>query len=296
MVLTAVLFNSCCLTNHFVPYAIVQPGRCDDAVTLKHFPRGLTPEAYELTSSPLDITVEDTISLKGWFIHSQSDSARGTIIVVHGNASCKEHQLGIAEFLAHEGFNSILFDLRAHGKSGGKYNTFGDRERYDISALIDSAAVRFSNPGPFGILGSSLGGAIALQAMAVDKRLVCGISESTFARLDEVVRDYIRAQSMFGTRRVADSALRRAGEIADFDPQSVAPEEAARDIEQPVFIAHGTADANISVDYSRRIYDNLQTAEKVWYPVEGADHFNLWKIGGDSYKIAVVKFLDTWMP
>ncbi|MGH1365287.1 MAG: alpha/beta hydrolase [Calditrichia bacterium] len=284
-------FNGCGVFSHTASFAIVQPHRCSDEESRKYFPQGIHPEEYNLAHQEFSITVRDTLELKGWHVQTSLNSSRGTMIIVHGMGSCKEHQVGLAEVFALKGFNSILFDLPAHGKSGGKYTTYGYYERHDIVELIDSLDVRYNLPKPLGIFGNSLGGAIALQVMAEDSRIKCGVIESTFATLDEVVYDYLNDAFPMATRGMISSALEKAGKLANFEPDSVRPEESAKGIGQPVLIIHGTEDAHISVAYGRRIYDNLLSEEKEMYEIAGGTHDNLWQVGGEPYKQKFLGFL-----
>ena len=88
----------------------------------------------------------------------------------------------------------------------------------------------------------------------------------------------------------------RAGRIAEFEPDSVAPILSARNIEQPVFVTHGTADRRINFQYGKENFDNLASTKKVFYPVEGAHHTDLWHVGGGAYFTEVLNFLDTYAP
>jgi pimeloyl-ACP methyl ester carboxylesterase len=144
-------------------------------------------------------------------------------------------------------------------------------------------------------MGGSLGAAVALQAMEADPRISCGVVESPFATLREVVYDYMKRMSGIPARWVSDAALSRSGEIARFPVDSVRPEESARHITRPVMVVHGLMDLHISPDYGRRVYENLRSPEKEWVPVPQASHFTLTSVGGEAYKRRLIGFMKKQM-
>ena len=282
--------------EHVLPYSPIRPHRITHSEIVDAVHAEPSPEMLGLRSEPFSITVDDSIKLKGWFIHADSSSPIGTVVILHGIASCKEALLPTAKNFARAGFNCILYDMRAHGESGGQYCTFGYYEKRDLSRYIDSAMSRFGPVlGPVGVMGGSLGAAVALQAMEADRRICCGVVESPFATLREVVCDYMKRISGVSARWISDHALNRSGEIAGFPVDSVRPEESARNIAQPVMVVHGLQDKYVSPEYGRRVYENLRSHEKEWLPVPQASHFNIASIGGESYKRQILDFMKKQM-
>jgi alpha-beta hydrolase superfamily lysophospholipase len=270
------------LTIHVFPYAIIQPQKINLAIT---------PQKLGLQAEKLTVIVEDSISLKGYYIQSNTSETKGIMILIHGIGGCKEHFLNLAGNLANQGIASVVFDGRAHGESGGKYCTYGFYEKHDISAIVDE--IKKKNLAlPIGIWGNSLGGAIAIQALEIDKRIEFGIIESTFAELDQIVYDYQSKMSKgFGLRFLSDAALQEAGNIANFNPDEVKPIISVTKIEQPMFIAHGDADENINYNYGKNLYENLASAEKEFVLVADAGHFDLGRKGGKAYEKKLMNFL-----
>ncbi len=277
---------------HIAPYAVMKPPRYRISEHPNSFPHGATPQSHGLRSHPFQITVQDTIKLRGWLLEAASKPTKGTVVLLHGIGSCKEHMLDTGEWLSREGFNVILYDSRAHGESGGIYCTYGYYEAKDLSVVLDTLTHQYPHLSPFAVYGNSFGGAVALQSLAIDSRLSCGIIESSFATLEEVAYDYMKRLTGIPFHWVSHLVLQRAGEIAGFQPERVNPAAAARHITQPVLIIHGTEDDHVSIRYGRRIYQQLSSRKKVWYPVPGGTHYNLWKVGGEAYSKQILNFLN----
>jgi len=236
----------------------------------------MTPQSLGLQSENLSVKTKDEITLNGYWIESNQDTTRGLMILVHGIGGCKEHFLGLSQSLADRGIASVLFDGRAHGKSEGEYCTYGFQEKQDISQIIDF--IKSKTPElKIGIWGNSLGGAI-----------------STFTKLDQIVFDYFnKGVKGFGIKYLSDYALGRAGTIADFDAKEIQPIVSVQNIAQPVLIAHGDSDANISVTYGQELFAALKSIDKEFIEVEDGGHFDLFQKGGSAYKDKLMHFIDS---
>ncbi len=256
-----------------------------------------TPERHGLKAERFDFKTEEGFTLKGLYVHAAPGRPpRGTVVCLHGIGGCKEPLLGDAEMLSQEGFNTILYDSRAQGESGGENCTFGYFEARDLSRALDEAAKRHGAAQPYGVWGGSFGGAVALRALAHEPRLKFGIVVSTFARLREIVGDYLYLHTGIRANFIANLALNKAGTIAGFPPEEVAPAEDAKRITQPILLIHGAEDRTISPEYGKRIFANLASKDKYWYPVPGADHFNVWEKGGAEYDRQLRNFLKKVSP
>ena len=261
---------------------------------LAEHPDMVDPSKMGMRYSDFNITVEDTILLKGWFISTSKKPAKGTVILLHGIASCKNMMLPLAKELTNQGYNCICYDSRANGESGGLNCTFGFYEKHDVSRYIDSAIIRFPHSAPYGIIGHSLGAAVALQAMAIDKRIVCGIAESPFADLRSTTRDYFARMAHVRLDFIPDRALMFSEKIAGFSADSVCPAIAAKQITQPVMVIHGTSDERIDYKYGKLDFDNIASAHKFWYPVVGGKHSNLATAGGKKLDDKIKSFLGQY--
>ena len=98
-----------------------------------------------IRSSPSEevfIKSHDGLRLHGLLI--SADNAKATVILFHGFRSFAEFEFSsIAEKYHKRGYNLLLVTQRAHGKSEGKYITFGLEERYDCVSWADYIAGRF---------------------------------------------------------------------------------------------------------------------------------------------------------
>jgi uncharacterized protein len=248
------------------------------------------PSDYGLRDETFDLEVDSGIILRGYLIEATT-KAKATMVYLHGMGGFKESNIPFAKTLTSEGYNVLIYDQRAHGKSGGTYCTFGENEKKDLSKMLDSLLKRLPNV-PIGIHGSSMGGAVALQCLEFDERLKFGIVESTFNTLENVVVEYGRDYFKFRSRWMARRVLSKSAVIANFNPFAIKPVESCRNIEQPMLIVHGDKDENIPIAFNIENYEALKSKDKEFYTVQGATHFNVGEVGGEAYKKKILDFLN----
>ncbi|WP_299626530.1 alpha/beta hydrolase [uncultured Tenacibaculum sp.] len=269
--------------NNVAPYAIIKPPR----VSITKTPKDLNLDFEEIT-----VNTQDSLTLNGYWIKSQHQQPKGILILLHGIGGCKEHFLELSETLAISGIESILFDGRAHGKSEGEFCTYGFYEKNDVSKIVDLIKTKAPNL-KIGIWGNSLGGAIALQTLENDKRIAFGVIESTFTELDQIVFQYKKnLLKGFGIKFLSDFSLKKAGEIANFNPDKVKPIQAVKNISQPVLIAHGSDDRNIPIVFGKQLFKNLASKDKKFINVKDGGHHNLFEKGGITYKKELLDFIN----
>ena len=156
-------------------------------------------------------------SLSVWLIDPDLDCIGGTIIVLHG-------------------------------RSTGRYATFGVIESRDISQLIEALQHKQLIAGGIGIFGPSYGGAVALQLAHSDDRIDAAVTVSTFTSMREIVPRYAQIYLPFGRRlpkSKIDSAIEHAGRIADFNIDDANTLNAMAELDTPVLLIHGDEDTHV---------------------------------------------------
>lgn len=255
------------------------------STTLLH-PSGL-PYPFEEVA----LTTPEGIVLSCWLI-KPTVAPRATVVYLHGVSESKIAGLPTAEFLCARGFNVFLYDARRHGESGGKFCTYGFYEKHDcsmvISYLLDRPDV---NVGKVGLIGTSMGAAVALQAAAIDRRVAAVVAESGFAHLRSVFDDYQKRMIVIPFHFLRNIVIKRSETMAHFRANDVVPILAVRQIRVPLLIIHGTADRTIRSEYSRRLYEQANPPKELWL-IEGATHSDVSHVGGEAYRRRVTEFFE----
>ena len=117
-----------------------------------------SPDVYGLEYKIIEFKTTDKLTLRGvWIPASASDKA---VVILHGHGGSNDFDLFRAPSLHGAGFNVLLFDFRAHGRSDGRRMTFGYEERRDVLGAIEFLHARGMQH--IGLLGFSYGGIVSM--------------------------------------------------------------------------------------------------------------------------------------
>ncbi|MBM3324680.1 MAG: hypothetical protein FJY66_03345 [Calditrichaeota bacterium] len=243
----------------------------------------------KLGAQPFDVTANDGTLLKCLFVTNSSlPEARGTVIILHGLGGNKERELWLArDLFSTNGFNSVFYDSRAHGESGGRFCFLGVKEAPDIGVILDAAEKKFGSLKNVGIFGSSLGAAVAIQAMPITPRLKCGVVFSPFSRSRDVLNEMQMEWMRWLQKRYSPP------DAPDIDGINLL--ECAPNVKIPVLVAHGDQDAMIPVQQGEMVFKKLGSADKIFLPVPQSGHKNMWNADapihhGLTLRNAVIQF------
>jgi alpha-beta hydrolase superfamily lysophospholipase len=226
-----------------------------------------------------DLEVQSAgVRIRGWRFRS-SGVPRGTVIYLHGSADNRTSGLFVAERFTRRGYDVVVYDSRAHGESEGEACTYGYYEKQDLRRVIDTV-----EGGPVAVLGISLGGAVALQAAAIDARIRTVVAVSTFSDLRTVATE--RAPRIASAKDI-EAAFRLAETTAHFQVGDVSPVASAREITVPVLLVHGEDDRETPPAHSRRVFAALQGPKRLMM-VPGAGH-------DDALRPDVWNTIEAWI-
>jgi uncharacterized protein len=217
------------------------------------------------------------VTLKGWWFHATAP--RGTVVYLHGVGDNRGSSIGIADRFLPRGFDVLAYDSRAHGESTGDACTYGFYEKQDLHHVLDRVTAK-----PIILIGVSLGGAIALQEAAEDRRVSAVVAVSTYSDLRTVARE--RAP-FFASRGNIDDAFALAEASAKFRVDDVSPMAAAAHITAPTLLIHGDHDDETPPAHSSRVFAALHEPKRLIL-VPGASHHHV-------LDAAVWREIDGWL-
>lgn len=142
-----------------------------------------SPANYGLTCEAAEFRSGDGLTLRGWYIPAVNSIT--TIIVCSGANGSLDSDVHVAPWLHEAGFNVLLFNWRAHGQSEGEVVTLGYNERYDLIAAVGFAKSKGAEQ--IGVLGFSMGGAVAIATAAVYADITMVAVDSPFVTVVSAV-------------------------------------------------------------------------------------------------------------
>jgi len=192
-------------------------------------------------------------TLAAWFEPPQA--GKPLIVYYRGNAGSFSREHERYEAMEADGYGFLAFDYRGFGGSPGTINQANILE--DALAGFDWAAQKGF---PLVIWGRSLGSGPATY-VASQRKADALFLETPFDSAVAVAHDrywYLPVDVLMDDKFPVDQWL--AG------------------VDEPVFVAHGTADRTIGVQHGQRVYDLAKNKAGIWI-VPGADHDQLWAAG-----------------
>ncbi len=256
-----------------------------------HDPRGLsplTPLEVGLPYEPRAFSSRDGLVLAGWWFPRPDD--RRIIIGCHGYRGSKSDLLGIAALFWRHGYNVLLFDHRGHGESAPAPITLGYAEVADLSAAIDTALQRVPG-GRVGVIGFSMGAAVAILTAAHDPRIRAVVADSAFARQSEVVAWRLRQATHLPPGPILAVADRLLKQRAGFRFRDVIPEAVIGQIApRPILLIHGRYDRTVPVSHAYRLYAAAGQPKDLW--VAPAGHCGVYFLDRALYSQRIRQFFD----
>jgi len=239
------------------------------------------------------VTTSDGLQLETVRIRARQASSRPTVLICHGWLEVKECHLHQANLFADAGHDVILYDHRAHGRSTGRYCTFGVLEQHDARAVIDEAERQGWLPNGVVTMGLSLGAATVILEAPTDDRVRAVIAIAPFTSFTAAIDSYRQLYVPFIDPEWAVRGLGRALRDAGARMEDADVLAAAGRLHRPALVAVGDRDKNLPARrHGRRVWEAVGRSRATFFDVPGADHFNVcrrrWP-GFDETLLAFVK-------
>ena len=242
------------------------------------------------------VTGADGLRLFARFCRS-GDSEK-TAVLIHGHQSDGiRGYCDIGQRYLRKGWNILIPDNRACGKSCGDWTTFGILESRDT--LLWLAELNRRYPGQAVILhGTSLGGATVctMSGMKLPDNIYAIVSDCAFsdmkAELAHMLRAYARIPCPLLLSGLEREFRRNTGYL--FQDSTVLKSVANATV--PMLFIHGKEDRYVPVAHCDALYSSCSSPVRMRLIVDGAGHSASALLNPDLYNKTLFDFLDRCLP
>jgi hypothetical protein len=250
------------------------------------------------TETPVIIRNEG-MRMVGMVHYPEAPSAPPAVVFYHGctGSRTEAHWLFVklSRHLAARGIMSLRFDFRYSGESEGRF------EDMTLTGEISDGLCAFefierecgADPARIGVLGLSMGGAVAaVVAGRLGGRVKSCALLNPVACPSEDIAFIARTKNVDVSRFPIDFNAFLFGKTFFDDLPGIRPLEEITRARCPVLVVNGTADATISPSRSREYLDALRAhgVRTELFTVEGADH----SFASDLWERAVMEEVGDW--
>jgi pimeloyl-ACP methyl ester carboxylesterase len=213
-------------------------------------------------------------TLSGILHRPAANSAGGSVILCHGMESSKESEklVFMGRALAQRGIPALRFDFSYVGESSGRFEDItytGEVE--DLAAAYSLLQGRY--PGRTAILGSSMGGTVALLFAAIQPRVAALVTVAAPLHPENFPKRILTAEQLQQWRLQGFTVHngRRLNVSLLTDLERINVPASVKKITCPVLIIHGDADDIVPVTEAHELNACLINSKRLFI-VKGADH------------------------
>ena len=264
----------------------------------RYVENNLFDEALYNSASKEDITLKsfDGLNLTSTLIMNENPTNK-FIILVHGVSICYVGSLKYFDIFYRNGFNVLIVNQRRHGKSEGKYSTYGFYEKYDVNMWIEYLKSRFGNDIILGLHGESMGAGTVMETIPLNDSIKfviedCGYSnfheligfQITHAYKNRLVRKILRPSLIFANFFMKTKAK--------FSMKKIVPIDIVASTSLPMMFVHGKEDYFVPWYMAVDLYKAKTKGYKELYLVEGAKHAEALEVNKILYEKKIMTFIE----
>ena len=230
--------------------------------------------------------------LYGRFI--PAENARATIIQFHGYRShfCVDFSASM-RYYNEKGYNLLMVDQRAHGKSEGRYITFGVKERLDVLSWVTYVSLMLGEDHPIFIGGLSMGATTVCMASDLEfpGHVVGIIADCGFTSPGDILGVLAESQYRISRKLAVPFISVFARLFCGFGLRDWSTTDALANTTLPVALFHGLNDNLVPSYMSRTSYEACRS-EKVLTEFPGAGHGTSWLKDTARYQAVLEDFME----
>ncbi|KAB2338968.1 alpha/beta hydrolase [Cytobacillus depressus] len=214
------------------------------------------------------------------------------VIIAHGVTENKTNSIKYMNLFLERGFNTVIYDHRRHGDSGGETTSFGHYEKFDLKTIVDWLKKEKGANILLGIHGESMGAAtMLLYAGSLEDGADFYIADCPFSDFKELLTYRLKSDLKLPAAfilPIADLFLRLRQK---YSIKQVSPISVIENIQKPVLFIHSEKDDYILPSMSENLYKRKKGPKMLYIAPIGA-HAQSLNENRENYEKAIDEFLN----
>lgn len=229
-----------------------------------------------------------------WYVPAARETNK-TVIVVHGFNNSKKDMKAYAWMFHELGYNVLMPDNMAHGKSQGQIIGYGWNDRLNIikwaQLLVDKNAA-----SQITLFGVSMGGAAVMMASGesnLPKQVVNIIEDCGYSSVWEELKYQAKAMYSLPAFLILYEVSSISKVRAGFSYGQASSIEQLKKNKLPILFIHGDKDDFVP---TKMVYDNFKASRgaKELYIAKGAQHAKSMESNPETYQKKISTFLKNY--
>lgn len=248
----------------------------------------------EQNGTEVEIISKDGLKLVGYEIKARQNS-NIWVIAVHGYMGSGTDMIQYVEKFRSYGYNGLIIDLRAHGRSEGQYIGMGWLDRYDLRMWIDKIIEENKNCKII-LYGISMGAATVSMTTGEElpKEVKLAIADCGYTSVWEEFSVHLKKilhvlpfpllyVASFMSKMFVGYGFKEASTIKQLKKSKT-----------PTLFIHGKKDKFVPFSMLDKIYKSAQ-CEKEKLEIEEAAHAESCNINPEKYWGTIEKFIEKYI-
>jgi len=249
-----------------------------------------SPAEFGLDFEAVAFKSVDGLTLRGWWIPAEGSTR--AVISLHGQGVSMDPDLPNVPPLHAAGFNVLMFDFRAHGRSAGKVSTVGYLERMDLLGAVEF--LRQKGMHRIEVLGFSMGGIVAMLTTPVCEGIDAVVTDSGPAWIRHAMA--VRGTELHAPAWISPflawltffaTSLRLGVNLFEYEPVYWV----ARIAPRPILFIQGDKDQYVPRHDFEALYAAAGQGKEAWR-VPGAGHCVMAQLYPAEFQQRIVEFFN----
>lgn len=237
-------------------------------------------------------------SINGYLLNAiflKPINTKQTVIICHGVTESKVNSFRFARLFEKLGFNSVIYDHRRHGDSGGKTTSFGYYEKIDLQSVVQHVRDEIGQDALLGIHGESMGAVTSiLYAGTYEDEADFHIVDCPFSDFTEQVLHVMRSETPLRSTMVLRFANLFLKMRDGYTLNLVSPKEVIANIPKPMLFIHSLEDTFILPYMTEELYDK-KIGPKMLKFFEKGEHARSFNKNPEEYEETIKRFLKEFV-